>query len=244
MTDQDDSASTKPAARRRIRRHQVVGGLTALYDDARYLEVGVSKGDTFGQVPAARKVAVDPVLRFDVEQMRRDQPGTEFHSVTSDVYFAEKVAPREKFDVIYLDGLHTFDQTLRDLMNALHHLAPRGVIVVDDTRPTSYAASLPDRDSCIEVKRHLGATGKAWMGDVYRIVYFVEAFCPQLSYRTIEDNHGQTVFWPSRRGPVTERSPSEVATLDFEQFVLTTGSAMRLAPYADIVAELRADLAL
>ena len=32
---------------------------------------------------------------------------------------------------------------LRDLTNALHHLQPRGVIVIDDTRPSSYAASLP-----------------------------------------------------------------------------------------------------
>ena len=40
-------------------------------------------------------------------------------------------------DLVYLDGLHTFEQTYRDLCNTLMHAHPATVILVDDTVPTS-----------------------------------------------------------------------------------------------------------
>ena len=114
-----------------MRRAAVLRPFTRLYDDARYLEVGVRNANTFNRVQEAGfKVAVDPVFAFDVEAARRDNPRHEYHEITSDEYFATAVEPDQQFDLIYLDGLHVHEQTLRDLMNALHHLQPQGVIVV------------------------------------------------------------------------------------------------------------------
>ena len=242
-TTQDTTQDTKPP-KKRLPRHTVLRRLTALYPDARYLEVGVSRAVTFHRVPATSKVAVDPVFDFDVEARRAENAGAEYHEVTSDAYFATVVEPGREFDVIYLDGLHVLEQTLRDLMNAVHHLAPNGVIVIDDTRPPTYLASLPDRQNYFTVRSWLGVDDqKAWMGDIYRLVYFIETFCPHLSYRTIGDNHGQTVVWRTRRASVPERGLREVAELTFEQLVLTQ-DALRVAPYDEIHAELRADLGL
>lgn len=228
---------------RRLPRHAVLRRLTKLYPGARYLEVGVNRGVTFDRVPAASKVAVDPVFHFDVPTKQAEAPHAEYHEVTSDVYFGTIVEPDRQFDVIYLDGLHVLEQTLRDLMNALHHLAPDGVIVIDDTHPPSYLASLADRENYFVVRNWLGEEKKAWMGDVYRLVYFIETFCPHLSYRTISDNHGQTVVWRTRRASVPERGLREVAETTFEQMVVTEES-LRVAPYDEIHAELRADLGL
>ncbi len=228
----------KPLTRARVLRR-----LTALYDEPRYLEVGVAQGVTFQRVPAARKIAVDPEFRFDAAEYAREQTGVECHEVTSDEYFARLVAPDEQFDVIYLDGLHTFEQTLRDLTNALHHLQPRGVIVIDDTRPPTYLASMADRESFFTVRSWLGSTDQRWMGDVYKVVFFVESFFPSLSYRTIVNNHGQTVLWRGRRDPAPRPSVGEVDDLDFEQFVLHE-DRLRPARFGEIVSELRADLRL
>lgn len=125
-------------------RPDVIQGLLNLYSNPSYLEVGVNHGITFHAITAARKVAVDPKFNFDVPQARLRPGGatSDYHEVPSDDYFANRPAG-DMFDVIFLDGLHTFDQTLRDLLNAMTCLKPTGAIVIDDVTPSSYAASLP-----------------------------------------------------------------------------------------------------
>lgn len=224
-------------------RSAVLRRICALYDEPRYLEVGVSMGVTFKRVLATRRVAVDPMFRFDAAQYARTEAGVECHEVTSDEYFARIVGAGEQFDVIYLDGLHTFEQTLRDLTNALHHLQPRGVILIDDTRPTTYQSSLPDHDDFVAVRSYFGSTGQQWMGDVWKLVFFIETFFPSLSYRTITNNHGQTLVWRARREAVPRGSVGEVDGLEFEHMV-RQHSSLRLARLAIALKELRADLGL
>ncbi len=251
LTAVSSDESTPPANRfpvpdkaDRLARHAILQQLVGCYDQARYLEVGVSRAVTFHRVPAAVKVAVDPVFEFDVDERRARHPEATYHQVTSDDYFARVIDPAQQFDVIYLDGLHTLEQTLRDLMNALHHLQPDGVIVIDDTRPPTYLASLPGRQNFFDVRSFLDLDDqKAWMGDVYRLVYFIETFCPHLSFATIADNHGQSVVWRSRRADVPDRLLRDVAELSFEDLVLQHDH-LRLAPFADILTTLRTDLGL
>ena len=154
-----------------IERHDVIQSYLDLFEDPRYLEIGVSKGITFHALRARRKVAVDP--KFEIPLSER-QAQAEYHEVTSDVYFQDLITPRTTFDVIYLDGLHTFEQTLRDLMNALEHLSEDGVIIVDDVLPTSYHASLKDQSDCVAVRNAISGSDPSWMGDTFRLVYFVE----------------------------------------------------------------------
>lgn len=221
----------------------VLRRLLDLYEKPRYLEIGVCEGFTFDRVSAARKVAVDPEFRFDHLQAARDNPGTEYHQVTSDEYFATIVGPRQRFDVIYLDGLHTVEQTLRDLMNAVHHLQPQGVVLIDDTRPPTYVASLPSMERFGKVREWLGVTDEAWMGDVYKLIWFIDTFCPHLTHRTITNNHGQTVVWRHRRPAVTERSLGEVHNLTFEQMVMQE-DVFGLRPFGEVRRELRRDLGI
>lgn len=242
MTEQAQTEQTFKA-RKRIPRPTVLSRLTNLYPEPRYLEVGVANGSTFDRVKASRKVAVDPAFRFDHVAAQRDRPGTEYHPVTSDAYFQTVVGEDEQFDVIYLDGLHVFEQTLRDLMNALDHLQPQGVIVIDDTRPPTHLASLPGRDDFFAVRDWLKTPDLRWMGDVFKVVWFIDTFCPGLSYSTIANNHGQTVVWRKRRSEVTERTMAEIAGLTFEQLVLSE-HVLRLAPFGKIRPQLRADLGL
>ena len=245
MTEPQEPQDPQPgdAPAKVVSRAAVVRQLCRLYDDARYLEVGVWRGATFDKVPAARKVAVDPDVRLSPPPAERDEPGTEFHEVTSDDYFARIVGRDEQFDVVFLDGLHVYEQTLRDLMNTLDHLQPDGVVVVDDTHPPTHLCSLPDRDHYFAVRDYLGETDKRWMGDIYKLVWFVQTFCPHLTYRTISDNHGQTVFWRKPRTDVPQRSLRQVADLTFEQMVADE-DVLQLRPWQTIRRELRRDLGL
>src|SRR5437867_1023406 len=97
-------------------RHETLARLLALYEAPSYLEIGVNRGETFRTVEAARKVGVDPNFLFDTAAEAVPRRVT-FHPVSSDRYFAGPHGG-DRFNVIFLDGLHTFEQTLRDLLNA------------------------------------------------------------------------------------------------------------------------------
>lgn len=227
----------------RVRRWQVMRRLVNHYPDPRYLEVGVCEGKTFDKVPAARKVAVDPEFRFDHVAMQAAHPETTYHPVPSDEYFARHAQLDDEFDVIYLDGLHVYDQTLRDLLNALEHLQPRGVIVIDDTVPPTYMAAIRDREEFFAERRRTGSDEAAWMGDVFKVVHFIQAFCPYLRYATIANNHGQTVVWRGQRDEEPVRDLAEIDTMSFEDFINSL-DVMRLKRFGEIRREVQRDLGL
>ena len=224
-----------------LTRPEVLNAIVPLFKRPRYLEIGVSEGKTFHRIKARKKIAVDPDFRFDHEEEAARRKNCEYSQVTSDEFFGSIVQDCGRFDLIYLDGLHTADQTLRDLLNAIVYLKPEGVIVIDDVKPDGYIASIRDLESFKRVRSHLESESKSWMGDVYKIPFFIDTFLQQFTYRTVSDNHGQAVIWRKTRKAVTERSISAVGEMDFEAFVASI-DGLRLAPLADIVEEIRADL--
>jgi len=222
-------------------RAQFVQGFLDFYNAPRYLEVGVNRGATFHALRAAQKVAVDPRFLFGAAE---HQPGCTYHEVPSDAYFATLDRTTPPFDVIYLDGLHSFEQTLRDLMSAILHLQPLGVIVIDDVIPSGYLASLPDVALFERAWHAAGATGDiSWMGDVFRLVFFIESFLPDFAYATLADNHGQLAMWRGRRrAPFTlDRRVEDITRLQYHD-VLLQRSAFNLMGQAAIVAQAHSDL--
>jgi hypothetical protein len=224
-----------------ISRAEVLQGFVSLFENPSYLEIGVSRGATFQKIRAQRKVAVDPEFKFDIEEARKSSPNAVFHPVPSDVYFGEIASPTELFDVIFIDGLHTAEQTLRDLLNAILFLKPPGVIVVDDVFPNSYAASMPDIAAARDLRRELKMEDASWMGDVYRLVFFAGTFLQQFQFRTTLDTRGgQMVLWRRQR-PASDLAPrtiEEVGRLPYERVVLDR-EAFRVGSYAEILAEFR-----
>jgi hypothetical protein len=87
-----------------------------------YLEIGVDEGRTFENVVCAERWGVDPSPKFD---MSRLPDGATFFRLTSDEFFAG-LSAEKGFDVVFLDGLHTFEQTYTDLVNALARGPPQG----------------------------------------------------------------------------------------------------------------------
>ncbi len=226
-------------------REHVLQGLLDLHPDASYLEVGVHSGLTFRPLKAARKVAVDPDFRFNLPDPAVTH-ALEYHPVTSDVFFGQIVDPSRKFDVIYLDGLHTAEQTLRDLLNAVEHLKDDGVIVIDDVVPTSYAASLPDIDDFLLARDRISVETPhdAWMGDVFKLVYFVEAFMQAFDYGVVSENHGQMVLWRKRR-PAVEHPTRTLEWIGRMDLITMHKNLrdLRQMPYVEILEAYRGALA-
>lgn len=198
-----------------ISRSEAINRLLSLSIAPRtYLEIGVRRGETFHAVCSERKIAVDP--KFIIKAR---EPESSYHEITSDDFFSDNT---EQFDLIFLDGMHTFEQTLRDLLNAIVYLKPRGVVVIDDVRPSSYAAALHSEARAQELKKALGIDdGGAWMGDVFRLVFFIETFLQAFSYATIRETHGVLVLWKKPRGSIPYRRVADVAAMDYVDAVLT-----------------------
>lgn len=220
-----------------VTRLNVIQGCLDLFNMPSYLEIGVWKGKTFFPAKAERKVAVDPKFAFDVKAAEATYETSTFHEVTSDKYFGS-LPKDESFDVIYIDGLHTFDQTLRDLLNSLAFLKDDGIVIIDDVYPREYHSALANVKHAHLVKAHTGSTNKEWMGDVYKLTFFIDSYLQQYSYRMVSDNHGQLVMWRAVRPSVTERTVENVSRAPFES-ILLEAEAQRRMPLSEILDELR-----
>ena len=155
-----------------MNRIDVVRQTLAAVGGGRYLEIGVKDGECFDAVVATTKVAVDPRPAFRppiaarLRTALRARSGTLYFRTTSDAFFggpARRLAP---FDVVFVDGLHTYEQAYRDVVNACEVLREDGVVVVHDCNPASAAAAAPTLE---EAARTDGFIGE-WNGEVYRAI--------------------------------------------------------------------------
>jgi hypothetical protein len=174
-----------------------------------YLEIGVSKGETFANVTVRRRYGVDPNPQFDVAHLPRR---SQFAVMTSDEFFAT-LRPSKHFDIAFVDGLHTVEQTYRDLINVFARLQ-RGPVMIDDTVPIDAISAIPDQAESYRVRDEAGLKDRPWHGDVWRVVSLLERHHPELTWRTIVDaGNPQTLVWRRRRGTSVRAASDEAIAL-------------------------------
>lgn len=168
-----------------------------------YLEVGVDEGRTFARIAVERRTGVDPHFKFDVSAVANDS--TRLEQCTSDQFFSA-LAPAHKYDLVFLDGLHTFEQTYRDFCSAIIHTHTQSAILIDDTVPSDVYSSLPVPHKAIAYRARFSQPNTAWHGDTYKVVYAIHDFHIGWKFRTITDGgNPQTLAW---RSETQSRKPS------------------------------------
>lgn len=192
-----------------------------------YLEIGAYNDETFRQVNIESKVAVDPNFIFDYKPLINDK--TMFFECESDKFFACYSSGFRTFDLIYIDGLHTFEQTFRDLLNSLSFCHRCSVILIDDTMPINPAAAEKYHRDWSILSQTLGIIDRSWMGDVYKLIAAVHDYLPQYSFHTFP-GHGQAVltYQPrdlSSTGKVLPRFKSleDISRITFTDFLKLCG---------------------
>jgi len=192
-----------------------------------YIEVGVQEGNTFND-PALDslpvKIAVDPKFMFDISDGQRAN-GREYYQCSSDRYFTEFHPSNQSLDLVYLDGLHTFDQTYRDFCNTLCYASWSTIWLIDDVLPLSLAQAEPDLGRANELKRAIGEDHGWWMGDVYKIVAAIHDYYPSLSFGLLSDGNnapGQLVVWFEKRSNFKPffSSIGEISSLGYQDFLI------------------------
>ena len=185
---------------RSLETSELINDIAKIIDAHSYLEIGVETGLTFNQVKIFQKTAVDPRFLFDYQRDLRTN--LSFHEITSDVFFkklAEKNEIKIKlFDLVFIDGLHVFEQVLKDFINSVNHINPGGVIVIDDTVPIDEFSALPSQKDCYRLRIESGRHNDgSWHGDVYKLIYVLSKNEKhKIHIATVTDlSNPKTVVW-------------------------------------------------
>ena len=170
-----------------INRIAVINLAVAKFPACAYLEIGCDRNEVFNSVPVDRKVGVDP-----------NRGGTV--KTTSDAFFQTN---KDRFDVIYIDGLHTYDQVHKDVANAMGCLNAGGWVILHDLLPHNW----------IEAHVPRIAMG-SWTGDVWKVAFeLVETRGVEL--KIVKVDNGVGVFRVSGDAPKLADRSSELAKAEF-----------------------------
>ena len=166
-----------------LNRIEVIQKLIDKVGGKSYLEIGIRRGETIASVEAWRKIGVDPAPQLQNISgsglsKRFDQ--ITVHAKTSDEYFQRC---HEKFDVVFIDGLHVYEQAIKDILNSLNHLRHDGYIVVHDCNPMTENAATREW--------HAGV----WNGDVWKAIYDIKTNYPELNYVVLDEDFGLGIIW-------------------------------------------------
>ena len=146
-----------------------------------YLEIGCFEDETFNKINIDKKVGVDPNSGGNVR-------------LTSDNFFKIN---KDTFDIIFIDGLHTYDQVKRDITNSLNVLNKNGTLLLHD---------------CLPQKVRDQASPRAhdhWNGDVWKAL---------VECRTLKDIDTYTCFADQGIGVVFKRPNQNILNLNYKNF--------------------------
>lgn len=172
-----------------------------------YLEIGCDRDKVWKRIDCKNKVGVDPVRGGNCR-------------MTSDKFFSLNT---EMFDVVFIDGLHYYDQVSRDLNNSLKFLNDHGIIILHDMLPsTPGEAIVPIPDPL----------PRSWLGDVWRLAFDLAARDDITFKLVLIDNGCGVVF----KKPQTPKKLTVVNDWDFYQ---SNWKELPLTTYEEISNDLK-----
>lgn len=142
-----------------------VNRLLSKKPDPAYLEIGCATNALFNSVLARNKVGVDPACGGTVRK-------------TSDAFFADN---QKTFDVIFIDGLHHYDQVRRDVINAIRFLNQDGWVALHDMLPRTW------------LEHHVPQINDVWTGDVWKVAFEL-AQTEGVDFKILKIDFGVGVF--------------------------------------------------
>ena len=142
-----------------------------------YLEIGCDDDQLFSKVNIRNKIGVDPVSGGNIRKK-------------SDDFFSTN---KDKFDLVFIDGLHIYEQVKKDILNSLKCLKKNGIILVHDCMPDSLS------------KQAVPRYKMKWNGDVWKAI---------VDLRQREDLEIYTCEIDEGIGIITKRKNTSILKLD------------------------------
>ncbi len=141
-----------------------------------YLEIGVETGATLRLAQATTTtVGVDPNL--DSVRQRESLKNANFYACTSDEFFKAEtrasVFEAQPLDLVFIDGMHCYEFTLRDFWNVEKWANSSSVVVIHDVLPILPIVAARERST------------KFWVGDVWKALWVLLEFRRDLAISVI-----------------------------------------------------------
>ena len=136
--------------------------------------------------------------------------------ITSDEFFKQN---KNKYDCIFIDGLHIYDQVKRDIVNSSKCLNKNGFILVHDCLPKSLSAQA--------VPRHR----YNWNGDVWKAIVDLRRD-PDLEIFTCIADEGISVI-QNKKNSSPLIIDKEISDLKFRDFYYNYKEYMRPISYSE-----------
>ena len=163
-----------------------------------YLEIGCDNDENFSKINIEKKIGVDPFKGGTIRE-------------TSDEFFKKN---KENFDIIFLDGLHTYEQTIKDINNALNFLNSDGVILVHDCLPKKIWNQIVPR-----IYGH-------WNGDVWKAIVQSRTYEYADTYTCTVD-HGIGVIFKRKNRDILKLHNKNFKELKFSDYFNNHKSFMK-----------------
>lgn len=173
-----------------------------------YLEIGVrNKNNNFNKIRADHKDGVDPARRTRCNYV-----------MTSDKFFSNNTI---KYDLIFIDGLHLYEQVYRDIISSLKFIKEDGVIVMHDCNPNS---EWIQRDYDIDNIRG------GWCGTVWKAFVRIRSEREDVEMFVIDVDFGVGILKPNRKQELFKCSEN---IYDYNVFNKYRREALNLISYED-----------
>lgn len=176
------------------------------YSFNNYLEIGCDKNQSFSKIRIKNKVGVDPISGGTI----RD---------TSDNFFKYN---NQKFDIIFIDGLHHYKQVAKDIKNSLKILNPNGYILIHDCLPRSIAHQA--------VPRYRGS----WNGDVWKSIVEMRTLANIDTY-TCQIDFGVGVIKNTKNTDMLNVNFKIFSKLKFKDYYYNYKQYMRIIDYQNLL---------
>jgi len=168
----------------------VVNLLLNRFQNPSYLEIGCASDALFNSVPTEHKIGVDPSSGGNVRE-------------TSDDFFK---ANSKKFDVVFIDGLHTYEQVRRDIINSINTLNEGGWIALHDMLPRNW------------IEHHVPIISQgAWTGDVWKVAFELIQ-TEGIEFKILEIDHGVGVIKVIKQGAQLKDFREELLHKEFAYY--------------------------
>ena len=156
--------------------------------NSNYIEIGVRNGENFFATRSINKIGVDPNYffskKFHLKSLCKPYNWNyRIYRKTSNSFFqseADEIFKRKKIDVAFIDGLHTYEQSLRDARNCLKYLKKDGCIIFHDCNPLTMEAASPKVPN----------NAINWNGDVYKTIYHFRKYDNYFNCITLDFDEG------------------------------------------------------
>ena len=189
-----------------------------------YLEIGVCTGDNFLQIKADKKMAVDPY--FKIPGGYTSNEFTNYHEITSDDFFAAQsdILAQNGLDIVFVDGLHNYEQSLKDVLNSLEYLNEGGIIVMHDCNPPSKASAHP----VLSEAEQMPGFKNLWMGDVWKTIVYLRSLRSDLRVFVLDCDCGVGIVQKKSPESMLNYSQEAIDNLGYEDLEADRANLLNL----------------